>query len=158
MSQSPSSLEKLPRGTVAVPAASIGVISLVLALGLQTLGLLDRFNVAFLTAAENAGLGVVTPLPPWTGWVVALLVAFVLPMVILETPGHGRRTILWLSALIVVMALGPVSLLTSHGLPLAAPLVAVVWSGFCAKVYASRHHMPCEGGDAGRRKQHIPKS
>jgi hypothetical protein len=158
MSQSPSSLKKLPRGTVAVPAASIGVMSLVLALGLQTLGLLDRINAAFLTAAANSGLGLVTPLPQWTGWVVALLVAFALPMIILETPGHGRRTVLWLSALLVVLALGPVSILASHWLPLAAPLIAVIWSGLCATIYASRHHMPCEGGDAGRRKQHIPKT
>ncbi|BCU78987.1 hypothetical protein [Luteolibacter sp. LG18] len=157
MSHRPESTEKLPRGTVALPAASIGVMSLVLAVGFQALGLLNRLDGALLGAIRQAGLGG-DPVaqPPWIGWAIALVVAFALPMAILETPTHWRRTVLWLSAVAVVLAVWPVLALSAKWWPMAPSVVAVAWSGLCAKIYASRHHMPCEGGDAGRRLKPGP--
>ncbi|MFD0894363.1 hypothetical protein KBB96_06860 [Luteolibacter ambystomatis] len=145
-------VEKLPRGTVAVPAASIGVMTLVLAVGFQSVGLLDRADTAMLGWIKAAGIeGAPVMLSAWLGWLVALVVAFGLPMAILETPTHWRRTVVWIAAIAVVAAVWPVLAVSAKWWPVTPSLVAVVWSGLCAKIYASRHHMPCEGGDAGRR-------
>jgi len=152
MTHHPDPADKLPRGTVAVPAASIGVMTLVLAVGFQAVGLLDRVDTALLGGMKSAGLeGAPVMQAPWLGWLVAFAVAFGLPMAILETPTHWRRTVVWLAAIAVVAAVWPVLAVSAKWWPVAPSLVAVVWSGLCAKIYASRHHMPCEGGDAGRR-------
>ncbi|MGC4016940.1 MAG: hypothetical protein QM755_20865 [Luteolibacter sp.] len=152
MTHHPDPAEKLPRGTVALPAACIGVMSLVLAVGFQSVGLLDRLDAALQGGIHAAGIeGAPVVLSPWLGWGVALLIAFALPMAILETPTHWRRTVVWIAALAVVAAVWPVLAISAKWWPVAPSIVAAVWSGLCAKIYASRHHMPCEGGDAGRR-------
>ncbi len=144
---------KLPRGTVAVPASAIGGMSLALALGFQAVGLNERIDSALLAWLGSLGLGT-TPmvLPAAIGWGIAIVLGFLLPFSILETPGHARRAMLWLSCLMIVLGALPVLGLSAKWWSQAPVLVAVVWGGLCATVYAARHWMPCEGGNAGARR------
>jgi len=159
MSHAHHSHAKLPRGTVTLPAAAIGAMSLVLAVGLQALRLLDRIDGALMGWIHSLGLGEQTvTLPAWIGWLMALAIGFLLPLAILETPANWRRVVLWLSTLVIVAGLWPVLALAARWWPQAPVLVAVLWGGLCSMVYAARHQMPCEGGDAGRRlKSQYPR-
>jgi len=128
-------------------------MSLVLAVGFQSVGLNARIDVALLAWLGSIGLGT-TPvvLPESIGWVSAVVLGFLLPFSILETPGHVRRVMLWLSCLMIVLGVLPVLGLSAKWWSQAPVLVAVVWSGLCAIIYAARHWMPCEGGTAGARR------
>lgn len=142
---------KQPRGSVAAPALAVGGMSLVLAVGFQSVGLNDRIDHALLGWLGSIGLGTApVPLPPALGWLVAVAFGFLLPFSILGTPGAARRLMLWLSCLVVVLGLLPVLGLSARWWPQSPGLVSVIWSGLCAMVYASRHRMPCEGGPSGR--------
>lgn len=145
---------KLPRGTVALPASAIGGMSLAVALGFQSVGLNARIDASLLGWLNAMGLGT-TPvvLPAAIGWGLSLLFGFGLSFAILESPGHARRAMLWLSTLVIVMGLLPVLGLSAKWWSQAPLLVSVVWSGLCSIIYATRHWMPCEGGNARPRKQ-----
>jgi hypothetical protein len=93
--------------------------------------------------SESLGLGGGTPkqLPEWLVWVVAAAGSFGLSLSILLVPGNWRRLILWVSALVVMAGWAPVLVLASREPVVAIPLLATFWSGLCAFVYASRHHM-----------------
>lgn len=129
-----------------------------LAVGFQALGLMDRFDTGFLGWVSSFGLGgnpVV--MSAWIGWGIAIVIGFALPLVILETPAHWRRMVLWASTLVLVVGVMPILALAARWWTQSPAIVAVLWSGLCATIYAARHRMPCEGGNAGLRKAAQPK-
>jgi hypothetical protein len=141
-----ASSARLPRGTVALPAASIGVLSLALAVGFQAPGWLGRIESGLQAVPGKLGLaGELAPLPHGLSWSVAAGLALVLPWLILQTPAHWRRIVLWLTVLALLLGWVPVMGLAARWCPLAPSLVVVLWSGLCALIYAARHRMPCEG-------------
>lgn len=79
-------------------------------------------------------------------WVLLLTVvsAYALPLLMLSSPQWWRRVVLWGSLLMVTVAWLPVLALASWKLPPCMPLVALLWSGLCALIYAQRHRLPCE--------------
>ena len=145
---------KLPKGTVAVPAAAIGAMSMILAVGFHSVGLNARVDAGLIAWLGSIGLGT-TPviLPPAIGWAIAILLGFLLPFSILETPGHLRRILLWLSCLIIVLGGLPVLGLSAKWWTQTPVLIVVFWGGLCAVIYAGRHWMPCEGGNAEVRRK-----
>jgi hypothetical protein len=48
---------------------------------------------------------------------------------------------LWLTAVVVVAGWAPVLVLAARAPDIGAPLIAVLWSGICAVVYAGNHRM-----------------
>jgi hypothetical protein len=134
-----------PAGHVILPAAAIGGLSMVLVAGLELLGLLMRMNagISRLVSREGAETFPKT-LPVWCIWLAATGLAFGVAAAILGTPGHLRRGLLWLSAMLLVAAWAPVLSLAAHAPDIAAPCVATIWSGICALVYVSRHDMPAD--------------
>jgi hypothetical protein len=118
---------------------------MVLAAGLQMLGWLQRLNaeIARLVASTDNDSFQKT-LPDRGVWLAAAVFALGLALAILGTPGHARRAILWISTLVVVTAWAPVLGLAAHAPNIAAPWIATLWSGACAMVYASQHHMACD--------------
>jgi hypothetical protein len=137
---------RLPRGTVALPAASIGVLSLALAVGFQAPGWLGRVERGLLAVPGKLGLaGEPTLLPQELAWTAAAGLALVFPWLILQTPAHWRRIVLWLTVLALLLGWVPVMALAERWCPLAPSLVVVLWGGLCALIYAARHRMPCEG-------------
>lgn len=141
-----------PAGHVLVPAATIGGLSMILAGGLELLGWLNRLNATITQLVSRDGT---EPFPKqladWCIWLAAGGFAFGLAAAILGTPGHGRRAILWISAIILVAAWAPVLSLAAHAPDIGAPWIATFWAGVCAMVYAANHRMAC---DAPHRPNH----
>ena len=132
-------------GHVRVPAATIGALSMILAAGLEMLGFLNRLNGEIARIVGRDGAETFPKhLPAWGIWLAAGAFAFGLATAILGTPGHGRRAVLWISAMVLVAAWAPVLSLAAHAPDIAAPWIATVWSGSCAMVYAANHRMPCD--------------
>lgn len=132
-------------GHVLVPAAAIGGLSLVLASGLSLLGVLDRANAGIASlVSRDAAEKFPKHLPEWSVWLATVFFAFGLAFSILATPGHWRRAVLWITAIVLVAAWAPVLSLAAHAPDIAAPWIATVWSGVCAIVYATNHQMACD--------------
>lgn len=134
-----------PAGQVLVTAATIGGLSMILAGGLEWLGFLKRVNagIARLVARDGAET-FPQQVAGWCLWLATGVFAFGLAAAILGTPGHGRRALLWITAVVLVAAWAPVLSLAAHAPDIAAPWIATLWSGVCALVYAANHRMPCD--------------
>ena len=134
-----------PAGHVLVPAAAIGGLSIVLAVGLGLLGFLDRINAGVAVIVSRGGAEKFPKqLPEWSVWLVAAVFAFGIAFAVLSTPGHWRRGVLWITAVVLMAAWAPVLSLASHAPDIAAPWIATVWSGVCSLVYAANHQMACD--------------
>jgi hypothetical protein len=134
-----------PAGHVPVPAAAIGGLSMLLAAGLGLLGFLDRMNAGIAAIVSRGGAEKFPKhVPAWSVWLVAALFAFGLAYAVLSTPGHWRRVLLWISAVVLMAAWAPVLSLAAHAPDIAPPWIATVWSGVCSLVYATNHRMPCD--------------
>lgn len=146
MTRVTKNIQLRPTGHVLLPASAIGGLSVVLAVGLALLGMLDRMDAgiaAMLTAGQERSFP--KELPEWVVWLATVVFAFGLAFVLLATPGLWRRLILWLTAIVLVAAWAPVLSLAAHAPVIAAPWIATVWSGICAIVYAANHRMACDG-------------
>jgi hypothetical protein len=146
-----------PAGYVLVPAATIGGLSMILAGGLDLLGFLGRMN-AGIARGVSRGQAENFPqrLPEAAIWLAAGLFAFVLAAAILATRGHGRRLVLWVTAVFLVAAWAPVLSLAAYFPGIAAPWIATLWSGVCALVYAANHRMACDASPRANRQQLPP--
>lgn len=134
-----------PEGHVLVPDVAIGSLSLLLAAGLGLLGVLDRVNqVVGGIVSQGAVSNFPKALPHWAVWLATALFAFGLSFAILSVAGTWRRLVLWITAMVVVAAWAPVLALAAHAPDIAAPFIAVIWSGVCALVYAGNHRMACD--------------
>ena len=134
-----------PPGHVLVPAAAIGGLSLVLATGLEALGFLKRLNTEIAAQFSREGLEKFPKhLPNWSIWLAAVGLSFALAAAILGTPGHARRAVLWITAVVLTGAWAPVLSLAAHSPDIAAPWIATLWSGVCAMVYAANHRMTAD--------------
>lgn len=134
-----------PAGHVLVPAAAIGSLSIVLVTGLSMLGILGRVNLLIANSVSH-GTAVVFPkaLPAWVPWLVSVVLAFALAFAILSVPGTWRRFGLWITTVVLIAGWAPVLGLAAHFPAIGGPLVAVLWAGVCAMVYAGNHRMPVD--------------
>ena len=134
-----------PEGHVLVPDVAIGSLSLLLAVGLGLLGVLDRVNQMIGGIISQGGISnFPKALPDWAVWLATVLFAFGLSFAILSVAGTWRRLVLWITAMVLVAAWAPVLALAAHAPDIAAPFIAVIWSGVCALVYAGNHRMACD--------------
>lgn len=125
--------------------AAIGGLSLLLATGMELAGAATRLNATVAGMVSRGGAEAFpNKLPALLVWLAVVGLAFGMAAAILGTAGVMRRVLLWLSAVILIAAWAPVLSLASYRPDIAAPWVAVVWSGACALFYASRHRMPCD--------------
>jgi hypothetical protein len=134
-----------PEGHVLVPAAAIGSLSILLVAGLGVLRILDRVDqlIGRLVANGKAG-GFPKALPEWSVWLATVVFAFWLAFAILSVAGAWRRVVLWITALVLIAGWAPVLSLAARSPDIAAPFIAVLWSGVCALVYAGNHRMACD--------------
>jgi hypothetical protein len=134
-----------PEGHVLVPAAVIGSLSILLAVGLSALHILDRVDLAigkWMSQGKPAGFP--KALPEWAVWLAVVLLTFGLASAILSVAASWRRVVLWITTAALVAAWAPVLALAAHAPDIAAPLIAVIWSGVCALIYAGNHRMACD--------------
>lgn len=134
-----------PVGHVLFPAAAIGSLSVLLAVGLSLLGIMARVDrVISMLMAQGKQAGFPKALPEWTLWLATLVFAYGLAFALLSVPGTWRRLVLWITALVLVAGWAPVLSLAAHAPQVSAPFIAVLWSGVCALVYAENHQMGCD--------------
>lgn len=134
-----------PVGHVLAPAAAVTLLSLALVGGLGLLGVLGRLDAVIATLVSREGTeSFPNRLPPWLPWAAAAVLAPSLASAILATPGLWRRTVLWVTAVVLIVAWAPVLSLAAYEPRIAAPCVACFWSGICALVYSANHRMPCD--------------
>lgn len=125
-----------------VPAAAIGALSILLAVGLDVLRILepvDRMISKLLS--QGAIQNFPKALPVWSVWLVTVVLAFGLSFAILSVVGTWRRLVLWITAMVLVAGWAPVLALAAHFPDIGAPFIATLWSGVCALVYAGSHRM-----------------
>jgi hypothetical protein len=137
------------QGHVLVTAALIGSLAMVLAAGLNALGLIARTDALIAaglrTASQAPGLTDFSKtLPDWGLWGGTAVVAYGLTFAMLSVPGSWRRMVLWVSLLLLVAGWAPVLVLASHAPNISAPFVAGLWSGLCSWIYARSRQLPCE--------------
>jgi len=131
-----------PPGHVIIPVLATGSLGLIVAFGLDALRMLDRLDRQFDGWMRASGVdGLENRLPGWVIWSATAIIAYGLALVILEVPGLWRRMILWITTLLMVLAWAPVLALSAHEPSIAGPLIASIWSGVCALVYAQKHRM-----------------
>jgi hypothetical protein len=134
-----------PAGHVLVPASAIGSLSILLVVGLGALGMLGRVNLAVAQmVGQEEFPSFPKALPEWFVWLVTVASAFSLSFAILNIPGTWRRLVIWITALVLTAGWAPALGLSAHAPAIAAPFIAVLWSGVCAVVYASKHRMPVD--------------
>jgi hypothetical protein len=133
----------LAPGHVVAPSLAIGTMSLVLVVGLDLLGLWNPLDAGATAWTERLGEGM-RDVPAGMVLLMTALGAYGLPLLMLASPRWWRRAILWMSGLFLTAAWLPVLALASWKLPPCMPVIAVLWSGLCALIYAQRHRLPCE--------------
>ncbi len=122
-----------------------GVMALALAVGLDFLKLTGGANGFFESVFLPKGMDAVSrPIDPVALWAGTAVLAFALPAVMLNVPGNWRRMVVWCGTLALTLSWGPVLLLASYRPEIAVAVVAVLWSGFCAMIYATNHVLPVD--------------
>lgn len=135
-----------PTGYVRIPAAAISSLSILLTAGLGILGILDRVNVmvAQLVVQEKAAAPFPKTVPDWAIGAATVAFAFGISWAILGVQSGWRQVLLWISALVLIAGWAPVLGLAAHAPDIAAPFIAVLWSGVCALVYSKNHRMAAD--------------
>ncbi|RYD58814.1 MAG: hypothetical protein EOP83_20740 [Verrucomicrobiaceae bacterium] len=139
-----------PVGHVLVPAFAIGSLSIVLVAGLAALNILARVNLVIAKiVSQEESASFPQALPGWSVWLATVVMVFALAFTILSVAGTWRRFVLWITSVVLVAGWAPVLSLTAHAPDIGAPVIAVLWSGVCALVYAGNHRMPVDGIPSG---------
>jgi hypothetical protein len=127
---------------------AIGGMSLVLAVVVQLMGLARRFDTVVTGWMEGIGLeGKLRALPPLLPWVWTVLIVFGLTAAILGSRRNWRRTVLWVSAIVLTLGWVPVLALAAYRPAVTMPLIALLWCGLWAMIYATRHQEPGDAPD-----------
>lgn len=125
-----------------VAAAAIGALSVMLAVGLDALGIMKAVDqMISKLVSQGAVQSFPKALPAWSVWLVTVVLAFWLPFAALSVAGTWRRLVLWITAMVLVAGWAPVLALAAHFPGIGAPFIVTLWSGVCTLVYASSHRM-----------------
>lgn len=128
-----------------VPAAAIGALSILLAVGLDVLRILEPVDrMISKLVSQGAIQNFPKALPVWSVWLATVVLAFGLSFTILSVAGTWRRLVVWITAMVLVAGWAPVLALAAHFPDIGAPFIATLWSGVCALVYAGGHRMACD--------------
>ncbi|WP_411826967.1 hypothetical protein [Luteolibacter sp. AS25] len=138
--------KQLQPAHIELATTAIAAMALVLALGLQAIGLTARadqfISVFFLPKGMKEPALTLHPALPW---VATAFLAIVLPSVILRVAESWRRYLIWALTTLLTVLWAPVLLLSSHEPQISIAIIAVFWSGFCAVFYAHNHSLPVDG-------------
>ena len=134
-----------PAGHLLLATASIGALSCLLAASLGGFGILEPLNQSFANAlSQGHGGHFPKTIPGWLAHALTAIFSFALPLSILAVPGTWRRSLLAITAVVLVAGWAPVLSLAAYSPDIAAPFIATLWSGICALSYAGNHRMACD--------------
>jgi hypothetical protein len=138
----PSSAPKPPAHPLAALLA-IGGMSLALAAALELLGFSHRLDVLVAGWVKSTGLGGgFRALPAHAPWLWAVPLVFGLAGAMLGSRRSWRRLVLWATTLLLTLAWIPVLALAGYQAQVTMPLLALIWCGLWAMIYATRHQEP----------------
>ena len=138
---------------VTMASLLIGTMAAGMAIVQDTAGFWTEWDLALNAWTAKLGDGLRDA--PRAGLLVAVVSAsYLLPMLLLRTPLWWRRVVLWVSFLLVGLAWWPVLALAAWKIEPCMPVAALLWSGFCAMIYAQRHQLPCEKISTDEAKPH----
>lgn len=122
---------------------SIGGMSLVLAAALELLGFSQKVDLEVTSWVKTIGLnGEIRVLPAWAPWLWAVPMVLGLAGGMLASRKTWRRSVLWATTLVLTIAWVPVLALAGYQAEVTMPLLALVWCGLWAMIYATRHQEP----------------
>lgn len=140
---------KLAVSHVAGPVIVCATMGFVVAAGLRLSGFLELPDLVLISslsgmAGLNRGL---EDAPLWAGLLLAAIAVLGVCAAILGSPGFLRRLSLFVTTLVLVAGLCVVAALYAIFLSVIPAVIAVLWGGGCALIYASRHTLPCDAVD-----------
>jgi len=136
-----------PVGHFPVPLIAFGFVSLLLGVATEVMGAFDGLTMTLRDLWERGGVMFEAEmgLPGTVGVLISAAASFGLIAAILGTPGAGRRSLLGVSALILVIALIPAFAVWGIFWKPFGVILSVVWAWFSGMIYTGIHSMPCEG-------------
>jgi hypothetical protein len=127
---------------------AIGGISLVLAVALELLGFSRKLDSLVALWISSSGLGgEFRALPGHVAWLWTVPMVFGLAAGMLGSQLSWRRSVLWATTLFLTLGWIPVLALAGYKATVTTPLLALVWCGLWAMIYATRHQEPGERTD-----------
>ena len=124
---------------------SIGGMSLVLAAVLELLGFSQKLDVHVAAWVQATGLGGnFRALPAYVPWLWTVPMVIGLAGGMLGSRRNWRRAVLWATSLLLTLAWVPVLALAGYQTEITMPLLALIWCGLWAMIYATRHQEPCD--------------
>ena len=138
-----------PVGHFPVPFITFGFVSLLLGVATEMMGVFDGLTASLREVWKSGGLGFEAEmgLPGIVGVMISSAASFGVIAAILGTPGTGRRLVLGVSALILVVALIPAFAVWGIFWKPFGVILSVVWAWFSGMIYTGTHFMPCERGE-----------
>lgn len=122
---------------------SIGGMSLVMAAVLELLGFSQRLDGVIEGQLGTLGLeGGFRPLPGYVPWLWTVPLVLGLAVGMLGSRRAWRRTVLWVTVLVLTAGWVPVLALAGFRAEVSMPLLALAWCGLWAMIYAARHQEP----------------
>lgn len=122
---------------------AIGGMSLVLGAALEVMGFARKFDAALSGWVSDTGLGGdFRQLPSYAQWIWAVPLVFGLAAGMLGSRRNWRRSVLWVSAIILTLGWIPVLALAAYRASVTMPVVALLWCGLWSMIYATRHQEP----------------
>ncbi len=138
----PAAVPKPPAHPLAA-LMSIGGMSLVLAAALELLGFSQKLDLLVAAWVKTTGLGgEFRALPAYVPWLWAVPMVLGLAGGMLGSRKNWRRSVLWATTLVLTVAWVPVLALAGYQAEITMPLLALVWCGLWAMIYATRHQEP----------------
>ena len=122
---------------------AIAGMSLVVAAVLEVRGFAAKSDGWVASWVSGSGLGgEFRALPGYASWVWTVPLVFGLAAAMLGSRRNWRRAVLWVSTLALTLGWVPVLALAGYRATVTMPLIALLWCGLWAMIYATRHQEP----------------
>lgn len=149
-----SGARKVDQPHVGLAVVVSGLMAVGLAAGLDFLGVMGRVDRLLVSVLARPGLSEPSDVvAPAMLWACAGALAFLLAAVMLNVPGTWKRLLIWGLTLALTLFWAPVLLLAAHKPEIGVAVVTVLWSGFCAMVYATNHVMPADRSERNQERK-----
>lgn len=136
---------KLQQPHIGLATLVSSLMAIALAAGLGYLKFIHRLDLFLQNLLTIPGLSAPSrSISPQVVWIAVALLSFFVPAVMLNVAGTWRRVLVWGLTFLLTLFWGPVLLIAAYRPEIGAALIAILWSGFCAMIYATNHEIPAD--------------
>lgn len=130
---------------IGIASVASAFMAIALAAGLGFMKIMDRLDGFIEALLTRPGLSAAShSIPPWVLWIGTATLSIFLAGVMLNVAGTWRRLLIWGLTLALTLFWGPVLVIADFKPDIGVAIVAVLWSGFCAMIYATNHQLPAD--------------